>query len=271
MQDKYSPHLYITWVMECIITIRYTILVNGESTKPFPTAKGLRQSDPMSPFLFLITMEYLSRCLTYLVDQKKFNFHLRCAKLLITHLYFANNLSMFSRGDVPFVQAMMECFAQFSMASRLQANIGKHCIYLGDVNQQEKNNILQSTGFSYGKLPFRYLGVPLATKKILLVQWQPLIQKMIARISTWIAKKLSHARRIQLVQSVLFGIQSYWSQLFVLPTKVIELIDGYCQSYLWSDTNTITKKALVSWSRVCSVLCFRGLHFSISISGTELL
>lgn len=271
MQELDFPQIYITWVMECVRTVSYTILVNGESTEPFYAAKGLRQGNSMSPFLFVISIEYLSRCLTYLANKKQFKFHPRYAKLQIIHICFADDLLMFSKSNASSIQVMMKYFAQFSMASGLQANMGKSCIYVGGVNQQDKNNILQSTGFSYGKLPFRYLGVPLATKKILLVQWQPLIQKMIARISTWIAKKLSHARRIQLVQSVLFGIQSYWSQLFVLPTKVIELIDGYCQSYLWSDTNTITKKALVSWSRVCSVLCFRGLHFSISISGTELL
>lgn len=83
---------------------------------------------------------------------------------------------------------------------------------------------------------------------------------MIARISTWTKRKLSYIGRIQLVQLVLVGIQSYWSQLFVLPAKAIKLIDGYCWSYLWSATNTITKKALVDWYRVCSPIYFEGLN-----------
>ncbi|KAG5594737.1 hypothetical protein H5410_035969 [Solanum commersonii] len=121
--------------------------------------------------------------------------------------------------------------------SGLQVNMGKSCIYFGWVTSQEKEQILYSTGFTCGDLPFKYLGVPLSTKKISLIQWYPLITKMIARISSWTSKKLSYAGRTQLVQSMLFGIQAYLSQLFVLSAKV-------------------------AWNKVCSPLCFGGLNLT---------
>uniref|UniRef100_M1C2G7 Reverse transcriptase n=1 Tax=Solanum tuberosum TaxID=4113 RepID=M1C2G7_SOLTU len=65
---------------------------------------------------------------------------------------------------------------------------------------------------------------------------------------------------MRLVQSVLFGIQAYWAQLFIIPSKVIKLIDAHCRSYVWSGTNTITKKALVAWERVCSPKSVGGLN-----------
>lgn len=64
---------------------------------------------------------------------------------------------------------MHGCFTQFSEASGLKANLGKKSIYFGGVPQDDKENILQELGFSSGKLPFKYLGVPLSTKKLSLI------------------------------------------------------------------------------------------------------
>ncbi|XP_015158439.1 uncharacterized protein [Solanum tuberosum] len=198
------PQKFIQWIMECVHTVNYTIMVNGETTPPFNAARGLRQGDHISPYLFDISMEYLSRCL-----------------------------------------------AEFSQASGLQANMNKSSIYFGGAVVQEKLNILQQSGFGCGDFPFKYLCVPLSTKKLTIMQWSPLVNKIIARISSWTAKKLSYAGRIQLVQSVLFGIQAYWSQLFTISAKVLKLIESYCISFTWSGSNTITKRALIAWDKVC--------------------
>ena len=53
-----------------------------------------------------------------------------------------------------------------------------------------------------------------------------------ARINSWTARKLSYAGRAQLVQTVLFGVQAYWAQLFIFPAKIIKLIESMCRSYL---------------------------------------
>ena len=71
------------------------------------------------------------------------------------------------------------------------------------------------------------------------------------RINSWTARKLSYAGRTQLVQTVLFGVQSYWAQLFIFPTKIIKLIESLCRSYLWSVVGHVIKKALIAWERVC--------------------
>lgn len=68
--------------------------------------KGLRQGDPILPFLFSIDMEYLSRQLNGVKKIKKYKYHPRRGKLNITHLSFADNLFLFARGDNGYVQVL---------------------------------------------------------------------------------------------------------------------------------------------------------------------
>lgn len=146
------------------------------------------------------------------------------------------------------------------MASSLQANLTKSFVYFGGVTQAVREEIQQKLGYSRDELPVKYLGVPLSTRKISLAQWQPMIGEMVANVSSWTAKKLSYAGRIQQVQYVLFGIQDYWSQLFFIPSKVMKTIEAYCRSYVWSRANVITKRSLVAWKKMCTPKCTRGLN-----------
>ncbi|XP_019240180.1 PREDICTED: uncharacterized protein LOC109220174 [Nicotiana attenuata] len=83
---------------------------------------------------------------------------------------------------------------------------------------------------------------------------------MLARIKSWTTRYLSYAGRIQLVKSVLYSIQVYWSQVFVLPKKVVQMIEATCRSFLWTGGSDLSKKALIAWDRVCLPKAAGGLN-----------
>lgn len=153
----------IAWIMICVTTVRYSFLINGRLSSTMEAKRGLRQGDPMSPHLFVLSKEYLNRCLSTLQENPEFNYHLRCQKLGITHLSFADDLLLFTRGDVKSVQILKNKFLMFSEPSGLKANLNKSQIYFGGVPRDTKEDIFQNLGYEEGELPFKYFIVPLST------------------------------------------------------------------------------------------------------------
>lgn len=159
--------------MQCIQSVTYSILINGSPTKPFETRRGLRQGDPLSPFLFVLAMEYFTRSRKKLQQIPDFNYHPRCEKMHIMQLSFADDLLLFCRGDSTSVKIMYECFLQFSKASGLKVNKRKSFVFFGGVHDNVQQEILENLGFEKGELPVRYLGVPSNTKRLTATQCQP--------------------------------------------------------------------------------------------------
>ncbi|KAL0314407.1 UNVERIFIED_CONTAM: hypothetical protein Sangu_2285100 [Sesamum angustifolium] len=115
----------------------------------------------MSPGLFLLCMEYFSRLIKRKTTDSDFNFHPKCEKLKITHLLFADDLMMFSRGDLPSVHILMECLQEFRDVSGLAVNTSKSSIFTAGIENNMLCDILARTEFTRGEMPVRYLGIPL--------------------------------------------------------------------------------------------------------------
>ncbi|XP_074300151.1 uncharacterized protein LOC141631368 [Silene latifolia] len=245
------PTKFIHLVMLCVSTASYSLVLNGENFGYFKGAKGLRQGDPISPLLFTITMEYLSRILAHVTDTMPFKFHPLCSQLKLSHLMFADDLLLFSKGDTTSIMILLRAFATFSVATGLQMNSLKSNIYFNGVASRVKSDILQISGFSEGALPFKYLGVPISARRLTVKNCNCLIEKITERIHGYAAKTLSYAGRLTLVNSVLTTLYTYWTSIFILPKGVLRRIDALCRNYLWDGSTEYVRSPLVSWEKVC--------------------
>ncbi|XP_057982366.1 uncharacterized protein LOC131167587 [Malania oleifera] len=192
------PGRMVKWVEQCITTTSYSLSINGGYYGFFKGRKGLRQGDPLSPLLFVIGMEYLSRLLVGLEQDRLFRFHPRCEHLKISHLAFSDDLVMFSRGDSNSVQALMKCLDAFSKCSGLHAN-------------NMKSNILHA-----------------GIKAVELEQ---------IRISDllcgWPFQTISYAGKLELVNSVIQGIECFWLAIFPVQKSVLDHVAKHEDSPLW--------------------------------------
>jgi len=225
-----APPQFVHWIKVCLTSPQFTIALNGSLVGYFPGKKDLRQGDLISPYLFVLAMEVLSLLLANAVGRfPRFGFHPRCQALGLTHLCFADDLLIFTAANSDSIKINLDVLKEF---------------------EDTKLEILDLLQMAEGKLPVRYLGVPLITSRLSAADCERLVAKFTSRVESWCSKHLSFAGRLQLMSSVFFSLQVFWSSIFILPKAVIHLLEQKLNRFLWSGKDE-KAKAKVSWVKVC--------------------
>ncbi|KAJ9536731.1 hypothetical protein OSB04_un000116 [Centaurea solstitialis] len=252
----------IRWIKEMVTTPSYSIAINGESWGHFKGARGIRQGDPMSPYLFTFVMEGFSMILKMCIEEaNEFGFHHGCADIQISHLCFADDLFVFTRGDVASVEVLKKALSIFANRSGLSPNLNKSDVFFGNVPSDIKNAILNCLPFRLGAFPIRYLGVPLSPSRLKASDFGNLVSKVKMKLHNWKAKFLSFGGRKQLIISVLQSMQLYWMAVFVFPSCIIHELEACFRDFLWSQGEQAKGRCKVAWHLLCKPKEAGGLGF----------
>ncbi|KAJ6983821.1 hypothetical protein NC653_026591 [Populus alba x Populus x berolinensis] len=254
------PTDMIRWITTCITTVHYTININGEMHGFFQATRGIRQGDPLSPYLFVLAMEGLRGIINQSVQSSAFKYHWRCKPTKLTHICFADDLMLFSHADPGSIMVLKSSLDRFSTLSGLSINLAKSSLYLSGIISGLRNTIIEQLGIQETTLPVKYLGVPLLSSRLTHRDCLPLLERIIARIKLWTSSSLTYAGRLQLIKSVLFSIQVYWSTIFILPCATIKRIESTLAAFLWKGSSLTPTGAKVAWNAICYPLTEGGLR-----------
>nr|GEZ38744.1 RNA-directed DNA polymerase, eukaryota, reverse transcriptase zinc-binding domain protein [Tanacetum cinerariifolium] len=159
---------------------------------------------------------------------------------------------MLCHGDKLYVTVLRNALNKFSVVSGLYPHLNKCTMFCGSLDDDTRSEINSIFPFKEGKLPVRYLGVPLVTKKIGVVDWKQLVDKVSQKLSDWKNKSLSYAERAQLIASVLGSMQVYWGSVFLLPKTVIKDIEKHFKNGL-EDQGGLGFKSFELWNKTLLV------------------
>lgn len=182
---------------------------------------------------------------------KKIGYHPYCKDLEITHLCFADDILIFSDGKRDSVHGILKVFDEFASYSGLKISLEKSTIFIAGVGVEEMADILTHFPLESGTLPVRYLGLPPLTKRMTVNDYNPLVERVRTRLTSWTARHLSIAGRLQLVASVIHSLVNFWMSVFRLPKQCIKEIDQLCSAFVWFGPELNSNKAKVAWSHVC--------------------
>ena len=226
------PPVFINWIWVCISSPSYSIAFNGELIGYFQGRKGIRQGDPMSSHLFVIVMDVLAKSLDLGAVNGAFNLHPKCLAPMITHLSFADDVLVFSDGTETSIAGILTILDEFKKGSGLGINRDKTALLLDGGNFERNRSVANNLGITHGSLPVRYLGVPLMAQKMRRQDYQPLIDRIGMRFSSWTARHLSFAGRLQLLQSVIYSTINFWASIFILPNQCLKKLEQMCNAFL---------------------------------------
>jgi hypothetical protein len=157
------PALWRKWIKECVGTATASVLVNGSPTGEFLLERGLRQGDPLSPFLFLLASEGLSVMMRAVVHSNLFTGYTVGVgtPTTVSHLQFADDTLLMGVKSWANVRALRAVLVLFAAVSGLKVNIHKNMLVGVNVAESWLAEAASVLGCSVGRIPFLYLGLPI--------------------------------------------------------------------------------------------------------------
>lgn len=246
------PYEFIKWTMSCITDVSYNVLLNGEATPFFTSERGLRQGCPLSPLLFLLIMEGLSRVISSARDRHHMTGIKIVDNLFLTHLLFVDDILIFLNGNVGDSTALHGSILLFQQATGMLINNNKSTITMVGCSIHESAFATQRFPFTYLNLAdgIKYLGFRLKPSGYKIADWVWLITKVEKRLQVWYHRYLSRAGRLVLIKSVIEATPVYWMTLSWIPRGILNRLQSISCRFLWKGQQTGRSFAWVKWDTI---------------------
>ncbi|GAU26497.1 hypothetical protein TSUD_361300 [Trifolium subterraneum] len=171
------PALWRKWIKERVCTATASVLVNGSPTEEFPLERGLRQGDPLSPFLFLLAAEGLHVLMEAMVEHNLFTGYNvgELDSVSISQLQFADDTLLLGVKSWANVRALRAVLVLFETMSGLKVNFNKSMLVGVNISNSWLCEAASSLRCKVEKIPFLYLGLSIGDDPRRLGFWEPVL------------------------------------------------------------------------------------------------
>jgi hypothetical protein len=193
------------WIMSCVVSSSFVVLLNGEATDFFKSGRGLRQGCPLSPLLFILVMEGLSLLLKESQCEGKLTGVKVSRTINILHILFVDDVIIMTKATMSEWWEIDKIIKIFFLASGLQVNGPKTTILQEGLSELDLTPYKSLFPFTFSDLStgFKYLGYHLKTGPQRVEDWSWMLKKVEKKIGLWCYRWLSLGGRYTLLKSVL--------------------------------------------------------------------
>ncbi|WZZ36966.1 hypothetical protein YC2023_020367 [Brassica napus] len=254
---------WISWIMVCVTSVSYSFLVNGAPQGKVNTSCGLRQGDPMSPYLFILCAEVLSG----LCSKAQEAGALPGIKVAhncppINHLLFADDTMFFTLSDQSSCSNLLAILARYERASGQCISTSKLAItFLSKTPLPAKNRVKLTLSIDKEGGIGKYLGLPEHFGRRKRNIFNSIIDRIRQKVLSWSTRFLSGAGKEVLLKSILTAIPAYAMSCFRLPGSLCKQIQSILTRFWWDSKPDVRKIWWVAWSKLTLPKSLGGLGF----------
>ncbi|XP_057450409.1 uncharacterized protein LOC130741856 [Lotus japonicus] len=263
MENMGFPQNWVSLIMRCVSTVSFSIMLNGNPQTVFSPGRGLRQGDPLSPYLFILCGEVFSALIERVVLSANLS-GIRVARAVpvISHLLFADDSIVFARANVDKARTLQAIVATYERASGQVINLDKSMLSVSrNVTDNRFDELKQLLNVKAVESYDKYLGLPTVIGKSKVQILNFVKERVWKKLKGWKEKALSRAGREVLIKAVAQAIPSYAMSCFILPDGICAEIDSMISRFLWS--GDVTRRGLhwTGWKNLCKNKSDGGLSF----------
>jgi hypothetical protein len=240
------------WILGCVTSANFVVLINGRPTSFFKSKRGLRQGCPLSPLLFLLVVEGLSRAIQEQVRENNIEGIPVARGLNITHLMFVDDVILFGSGNISEWEVFKEVMDLFCKATWMAFSPQKSSFLEAGWKAEDLALLKELIPFEVKpvEVGFKYLGCFLKPNCYTKADWQWMEKKFEKRISNWSHRWLTLGGRVTLVKVVLESIPVYWLSVEKIPKGILNNIRKRMFSFLWTGKKLKEGLHLISWKKI---------------------
>lgn len=252
LKEANFPEVICGIIMKCISTVKTSIIWNGAISQDFSPSRGIRQGDPISPYLFVLGMEKLSHIIVEAVENGGWKpFRVGRRGPLVSHLLFADDLILFGEATIEQARVTKDCLDKFCRMSGQKVNDAKSCIFFSkNVKRDAVKQISDHLGFKVTDDIGMYLGVPSFQNRFRIKSYRYVHDKVKRRLAGWKMHCLSFAGRVTLVNSVINTIPIYPMMVSLLPRNLCNEVERIQRCFIWGHDSEVRKVHMVKWNEM---------------------
>jgi hypothetical protein len=206
------------------LCLLYRSSVDGVPGDWIRCKNGLRQGDPLSPYLFILVADVLQRLIRQAWAGGSLS-HPLAEDTPCPVLQYADDTLILCKASSSAAACLRRVLEDFAAATGLAINFHKSCFIPMNVDPLEAANMAATLGCPISSFPQSYLGLPLSPTKLPSSAYAPLLLSFDRRLSGWRAQLLSSGGRLVLCNAVLNNLATYFMCSYLLPRGVIDSID----------------------------------------------
>ncbi|XP_061999224.1 uncharacterized protein LOC133716539 [Rosa rugosa] len=254
---------WIEMVMQCVSTVRYSFLVRGKPRGLVTPSRGLRQGDPLSPYLFLIGAEGFSALLQQKQEMGLLPGIEVCNEApAVNHLLFADDSMLYANATLEDCYHIQDVIETYGRASGQLVNFDKSSVVFSkNVSEYMKGEVSSYLGVQVVASHEKYLGLPTYVGRKKTSTFQYIKDNLAKKLANWQGKMLSGAGKDILIKVVAQALPSYAMSVFQLTKNFCDDLEQMCARFWWGSTLDKRKIHWKTWKALCNPKEEGGLGF----------